>query len=80
MYPESGIFTSQRLTRWVADKSSVGNPGNEMPSKERYRRRGADPPKNELGKTDMYGKPSIDRDSAASSGNGTCIAVPSFSI
>jgi hypothetical protein len=54
MYPEWGIFISRSSTRWVADKRSFGNPGDGMEVKARYRRRGADPPKNESGRTGPY--------------------------
>jgi hypothetical protein len=52
MYPSGGILTRQRVTRCVVDESSLGSPGNdinEMPSKRKNRRSGADPPKNESG-------------------------------
>jgi hypothetical protein len=45
MYPSGGILTRQRVTRCVVDKSSLGSPGNEMPSKRKNRRSGADPPR-----------------------------------
>ena len=38
-------------TRWVADNTSFDNPGNGNPNKVKFRRRGADPPKNESGMT-----------------------------
>jgi hypothetical protein len=64
----------------MADKISFGIPGNGMEAKERDRRRGADPPKNESGRTDTGDEFGYDRYRSASSGNGTCIAVQIFSI
>src|SRR6266566_9663873 len=64
---------------WVADRSSFSNPGNGMECKARNRRLGADLPKNESGRTGTCDKSSHDRYRIASSGNGTCIAVQSFS-
>src|ERR1700755_2896821 len=49
MYPERGIFSSLISVRWVADKSSFGNPGNGTAVNQISRRPGDDPPKNESG-------------------------------
>jgi hypothetical protein len=74
MYPEWGIFSRERSTRSVADKSSLDNPENRIPSRLSVRRRGADPPKNESGTTGTVS--SFDSKSRrVSSGNGTCIAA-----
>src|SRR6266849_10146066 len=70
----------ERSARWVAGKSKFGNHGSGMATKAIFRRRGADPPKNESGRSGTYDMPLNDKYSAASSGNGTCIAVQSFSI
>ena len=66
------------MTRFVVDKSILGSPGNEMAFKQKHRRRGAEPPKNESGRTGPYTTDLPDRYRAASFGNGTSIAVHSF--
>lgn len=51
MYPASGISQRRRERRCLADKAKEENVGNEMPTKANDRRRGADPPKNDSGRT-----------------------------
>jgi hypothetical protein len=80
MYPEWGTLESQRRTRWVADKRRFGNPGNGTAHRTTDRRRGADPPKNERGRTGTYDESINDSHRNASSGNGTSIAVQKISI
>jgi len=79
MYPESGISLSSRWTRLVADKSSLGNPGNGMYFRLSFRSRGADAPKNESGMTDdaIISVCKILR--SVSIGNGFCISDRAFS-
>jgi len=48
----------------VVDKSSFGNVGNGMAFKTRNRRRGADPPKNESGRTGTILTPTFDKNRA----------------
>jgi len=77
-YPESGISQRVSVVRPLADKSSVGIDGNGMPSNENVRRRGADPPKNESGRTgatSQYTETSM----RVNSGNGFCIAAANLS-
>ncbi len=67
------------MTRWVADKSRFGNPGNGAACNMRDRRRGPDPRKNESGRNGAVSE----RDSSVrlvSSGNGTCSAAQTFSF
>ena len=74
MYPEWRISRKVRPTRSVADKSSFGNPGNGIPCNLRFRRRKADPPKNESGTAGTA--PHLGwSDRSVSSGNGCCIAA-----
>ena len=74
MYPECGMLESQRETRWLADKSSFGNPGNGTPDNEKYRRLAADPPKNESGMAVSVSSCDVSRISV-NSGNDTCIGA-----
>jgi hypothetical protein len=61
------------------DKSRFGNPGDGTRTKVRYRKRGADTPKNESGRAGSFGQLGSDRRRATSPGNGTCIAVQRLS-
>jgi hypothetical protein len=73
-YPESGMF--QRLSetsRW-ADKSSFGIDGNGILFNLSLRRRGADPPKNDSGRTGTTSFIQTSTSRCVSSGNGFCIA------
>lgn len=47
MYPECGISQRRRVTRSWADKGSLSNAGNAMPTNEGYCRCGTDVPKND---------------------------------
>src|SRR5579863_5191892 len=77
MYPECGMFQSQRLTRWGADKSSFGNAGNAMFPNQSLRRCGTDPPKNESEITGAI-SPCDQSIKSLSAGNGTCIPAASL--
>ena len=78
MYPESGIFQRVSVTRPLADKRSLVIDGNGMLLNESSRRCGADPPKNESGRTDAtLGFAQTSR--CVSSGNGFCIAAANLS-
>jgi hypothetical protein len=62
------------VTRLVADDSIAGSPGNETFSKERYRRSGADPPRNESGMRERDAvRPYNERLRDVNTGNGSCI-------
>src|SRR6266852_2946398 len=76
MYPEWGI-----LTRPVADKSSLGNPGKRTRLNRRSCRRGADPPKNDSGTTEgvSSSNASLQIVNSVNSGNGCCIAAKASS-
>ena len=54
IYPEGGISQRSSSTRLLLDKNSFGNAGNEIPYNRRVRRHGADPSKNESGRTSGY--------------------------
>jgi len=58
--------------RWVADERSFGKAENEMPSRSKYCRFGADLPKNLSGRT---GSASMwdERKIPVSAGNGSCM-------
>jgi len=75
-YPESGMSQSSSLMRPWADKSSFGIDGNGILSNRSVRRRGADPPKNESGRTRA---PFVQTYRCVSSGNGFCIASVNLS-
>jgi hypothetical protein len=69
----------QRLswTRLLADKRSVGNDGNAMPSKSKSCKHGANPPKNPLGRSNSF--PHLEEiESYVSTGNGSCITADIF--
>jgi hypothetical protein len=62
------------VTRLVADNSNAGSAGNETFSKERCRRCGVDPPKNESGmRVRDTNRPYNDRLRDVNTGNGSCI-------
>ena len=50
LYREGGILQRRSSTRSGVDKSSFGNAGNGMRDRMSFCSRGADPPKNELGR------------------------------
>lgn len=61
-------------TRWLVDESSFGNAGNTISTKCSDRRRGADPPNNESGRT-SFGSPNRRISKVSRAGNGFCIAA-----
>jgi hypothetical protein len=62
------------VTRLVAEHSNAGSAGNETFSRERYRRSGADPPKNESGiRVRDAIRPYNERLRDVNTGNGSCI-------
>jgi hypothetical protein len=63
------------MTRSLADESSFGIAGNEMPLIRSLFRRGADPPKNESGRTSTVSSLLQLKWRAVSSGNGSFIAA-----
>jgi hypothetical protein len=77
MYPEPGISSRRSVIRSVVDKSSFWGTGNGMPYKSSDRKRGANPPRNDSGRTG--GHLSSDDESCMdfSSGNGT-LKAPNF--
>jgi len=77
MYPKLGMSVRQRVTRSLVDKSSLGNARNGMPHNKTSRRRGADPPKNELGRVGGFSSSGA-RWRYFNSGNGFFIAANFF--
>jgi hypothetical protein len=73
MYPDSGISLRPRVTRSEVVERSFGISGNGMPDNQRYPRRGADPTKNESGRTGTF---SFNDTSfrSVSAGNGFIVA------
>jgi hypothetical protein len=63
-----------------ADKSSFFNPGNGMPRSVRTHSRGADKKESGTAVNVSLGESSESSVRAVSFGNGTCIAVQTFSI
>jgi hypothetical protein len=74
-YPEWGVLKRTSWTRSLADESSFGIAGNEMLDNRSIRRRGADPPKNESGRTRSVFLFIVPRLRWVSSGNGSIIAA-----
>ena len=62
----------------MADKRSFGKPGNVMQPNWRCSRHGADPPKNDSGRTGTVSS-FESRTRTVSSENGTCIAAETVS-
>jgi hypothetical protein len=78
MYPASGICQRRRERRWLADKAKEGNVGNGTPTKVNNRSCGADPPKNESGRT--IAVPSLnERRRYVRAGSGSSITAENLS-
>src|SRR5712672_2224837 len=80
-YPKLGMCKRESVTRPLADKSSFGISGNGMLLNSSSRRRGADLPKNESGRTgtQFLSQKSTETSRLVNSGNGFRIAAANLS-